>query len=387
MISRDLEPVQRESNLLPTENVVHLSKNLTNWLCRHPHLSMLLINGVLLMFLALGVEFSLRGLAFSYTKKPDGLVVADTFHVNEHGLFVANPASAEFKRSGIEINKDGFRSPEFDAAQLAGQQETSVVILGDSFTWGATAVPLSRSFPDMLRTEGYIIHNLGIPGTGPLQYRSMADVYLPRLKPDVVVVALYLGNDILTTQWEPPPGRPLYYVIENGDWITPFDENGEYIEDVESAYEYYHNKFGRARRLLRETATGTLVLKMVRRIMTWTYKGQAASVTMVFQTLSPPDAHPLIRYAHSYIELGKIRNLAEKLGARYYTLVIPALGEGCLTSKDFSLEVQRDALREFQPVYVELSDHHYNGVPDCHLNNEGHAVVARAIMKLLDRGL
>lgn len=363
------------------------SENKTRWLHQHSHVMMLLIGSVLIMSVVVVVEYSLRGLAYSYTKKPDRLVLSDTFHVNEHGLFVANPGSGTLKRSGIEINNDGFRSPEFDAAQPSGWEGTTVAILGDSFTWGATAIPLSRSFPDMLRTEGYQIHNLGIPGTGPLQYRKVAEAYLPRLKPDVVIVALYLGNDILATQWEPPPGRLLYYVVENGDWITPFDENGKYIEDIESAYEQYHNKFGKVRRFFRETAMGTLVLNVARRVLTKTYKRQAASDAMMSQALNPADGDPLIRYAHSYTELGKIQRLAEKLGARHYTLVIPALGEGCLTSKDFSLEVQRDALREFHPVYLELSDHHYNGVPDCHLNNEGHAVVARAMMKLLDRGL
>jgi len=382
-----LGPSKKKRNLLLTDTFVALSKNVTRWLDRHSHVMLLLISGVLLVFLAVGVEISLRALGYSYIKKPDPLVLADTFHANEHGLFVANPASATFKGSGIEINSDGFRSPEFDAAQPGGRQGTSVAILGDSFTWGATANPISRSFPDILRTNGYTVHNFGIPATGPLHYRKVAEVYLPRLKPNVVVVALYLGNDILATEWEPPPGQPIYYVLENGQWITPFDENGNYTEDIEAAYERYFNQFGKVRRFLRETATGTLVLKMARIVMARIYTRQAASDPTMSQGFKSADGGPLVRYAHTYTELGKIRRLAEKLGAQYYTVVIPALGQGCLNSKDFSLEAQRDALKEFQPVYVELSDHYYYGVPDCHLNNEGHAAVAQAMMKLLDHGL
>lgn len=98
---------------------------------------------------------------------------------------------------------------------------------------------------------------------------------------------------------------------------------------------------------------------------------------------APADAELVKRYAHTYAELRAIRALAEQLGARYYTFVIPALGEGCLTSRDFSLDAQRPALRELQPVYMDLSNRHYFPVSDCHLNNEGHAVAAQTLERLL----
>jgi hypothetical protein len=200
----------------------------------------------------------------------------------------------------------------------------------------------------------------------------------------VVVVVLYLGNDILVREWEPPPGRPLYYVIEGGGWITPFDEDGNYLENLEIAYEYYHNKFGRGRRFLRETATGTLIIKAARSVMTRIYERPTRLVKA--EAVGPPnslDRELSARYSHTYTQLREIQTLAEKQGARYFTLVLPALGQGCLTSPDFSLEVQRSALRELHPVYADLSNHHYNGVSDCHLNNEGHATVAQALMRLL----
>jgi hypothetical protein len=200
----------------------------------------------------------------------------------------------------------------------------------------------------------------------------------------VVVVALYLGNDLLIREWEPPPGRPLYYVIKGGEWITPFDEEGHYLESLEIAYEYHHNKFGRVRRFLRETATGTLIIKAARIVMTCIYerptrfvKGETA------ETPNPQDQNLSTRYAHTYTELRRIQTLAEKQGQRYFTLVLPALGEGCLTSSDFSIDAQRSALRDLHPVYVDLSNRHYNAVSDCHLNNEGHAAVAQALMRIL----
>ena len=353
-----------------------------SWMHKHPRMSLLLVNGVLLAALSVIGEYGLRLAGFDYTRKPAHLVLEDTFQVNNRGLFTANPASAVHRRAGININHDGFRSPEFDTEPAARRTKMSVAIIGDSFAWGASAAPISRSFADQLRAEGYEVYNLGIPGTGPLEYRKAAEVYLPRLKPDVVIVALYLGNDILTEEYEPPPGRLRYYVIEGGGWVSPFDDSGHYIESPEAAYEYLHNKFGKTRRFLRETVIGTLVLRAARVAQTWINESTAAAPRAMVASAEGP-AQVLKRYAHSYRELRKIEQITEGLGARYYTFVIPALGKGCLPSSDFALEVQRAALRELHPVYMDASDGHYNAVPDCHLNNSGHALAAQTLVRLL----
>jgi hypothetical protein len=349
--------------------------------------------GVLIVITLVVAEFGLRLLGYEYTSRPDKLVLDDSFKVNERGLFVANPLSK--KHAGLSVNRDGFRSPDFSDDATPVQHMPTVVILGDSFAWGATANPISESFTDVLRRAGYRVHNLGIPGIGPRQYRRMAEVYLPRLKPDVVVVALYLGNDFLDGQWEPPPGLPPYYVLKGAGWITPFDEDGNYIESVDAAYEHFHNKFGKIRRFLRETAIGTVVIKVYRGVMAWTYAHRegsrgdnlawaASESSGELPNESSGDAKGLLqRYSSTYEALGEIRALAIKIGAQYHTLVIPALGSGCLTSADFSLGVQRKMLKEFRPVYLDVSNHHYTGVPDCHFNNSGHLVAAHALEKIL----
>src|SRR5262249_13777949 len=161
---------------------------------------------------------------------------------------------------------------------------------------------------DLLRAKGYEVYNFGIPGTGPLQYRKVAEAYLSQLKPDVVVVALYLGNDILTKEHEPPPGRPLYYAIKGGGWVMPFDENGQYIESVDAAYEHLHNQFGKHRRFLRETAIGTLILRAARVVQTWLNElrtAAAAPTSTAYSTSDMDVQHLLRKYAHTYGELRK----------------------------------------------------------------------------------
>jgi hypothetical protein len=354
---------------------------------RHPRITVALLNCLVLAVLFVIAEYALRAVGFSYTRKPNPFILEDTFHVNDRGLFTANPASTTHRAAGIAINHDGFRSPEFPGAPPAKKTKTSVAIIGDSFAWGATATPISRSFADLLRNSGYEVYNFGIPGTGPLQYLHVAETYLPRLKPDIVVVALYLGNDILPKEYDPPPGRPLYYVIKGGGWIMPFDENGNYIESVDAAYEHLHNSFGRLRRFLRETAIGTLFIQTARMVQTWVNARRAeATIPSASSNASDPNiARVLQQYAQSYSELRKIQEFAQQLPARFYLFVIPALGKGCLPSSDFDVKVQRPALAQFHPLYLELSDAHYNAVPDCHLNNSGHAAAAQVLLRLLSR--
>jgi lysophospholipase L1-like esterase len=347
---------------------------------------------IMLFSVVVVAEYSLRLLGYEYTRRPNSLVLDNSFRVKEPGLFVANPLSE--KHGGLGVNSDGFRSPEFFNDPASGRQKLTVVILGDSFTWGASASPISESFPDVLRKAGYRVHNLGIPGIGPRQYRRMADEYLPRLKPDVVVVALYLGNDFLDGQWEPPVGRPPYYVLEGGAWIPTVDENGNYIENIDVAYEHFHNKFGKLRRFLRETAVGTLVIKLYRRVMAWTYVrnshgwawvpgGNDAEAAETSSGIDQEEEELLRRYEVTYEALRHIRDLTSRVGAKYFTLVIPALGSGCLWSSDFSLDRQKTILDDFQAVYSDMSNDHYTAVPDCHLNNAGHLMIGRRLIKLL----
>ena len=362
------------------------------WLADHSRLAVFFLVSTMLLSVMVAAEYGLRLLGYEYTRRPNNLVLENSFKVKEPGLFVANPLSE--KHVGLGVNSDGFRSPEFFNDLASGRHKLTVVLLGDSFTWGASASPISESFPDVLRKAGYRVHNLGIPGIGPRQYQRMADEYLPRLKPDVVVVALYLGNDFLDGQWEPPVGRPPYYVLEGGGWIPTVDENGNYMDSIEVAYEHFHNKFGRIRRFLRETSVGTLVIKLYRCVMAWTYVRNSNGWAWVARSNDAEAAetsHPigqetedlLRRYEVTYEAIRHIRGLTSQVGAKYFTLVIPALGAGCLSSADFSLDKQRKILDDFQPVYSDLSTDHYIAMPDCHLNNAGHLMIARRLEKLL----
>ena len=107
----------------------------------------------------------------------------------------------------VEINSKGLRDEEIPYEKPAGTQR--VLLLGDSMT-AAMQVPLEDTFGKVLEqalnerltTETWEVVNGGINGFGTdnelLFYRLEGKNY----RPDVVVVAIYLANDIYNNSYE-----------------------------------------------------------------------------------------------------------------------------------------------------------------------------------------
>lgn len=75
--------------------------------------------------------------------------------------------------------------------------QADVVAIGDSMTYGVSA-PRDGSWPAQLAGElGKPVYNMGLGGYGPLQYLQLARSTARQLKPHVVVVGFYFGNDLM----------------------------------------------------------------------------------------------------------------------------------------------------------------------------------------------
>jgi len=101
--------------------------------------------------------------------------------------------------SWIEVNSKGLRGAEIDYSKPAGERR--ILVVGDSFTF-AEQVNQNETFTqrleDRLNAEGgqYRVLNAGSNGwatANEVVYLAKEGV---RFKPDVVIVALYLGNDV-----------------------------------------------------------------------------------------------------------------------------------------------------------------------------------------------
>ena len=71
----------------------------------------------------------------------------------------------------------------------------AVIVVGDSQTYGNN-VALSQNWPEVLqRTVPLRVYSMATGGWGPLQYLDMVRAAL-RFRPQLVLIALYLGNDL-----------------------------------------------------------------------------------------------------------------------------------------------------------------------------------------------
>lgn len=101
----------------------------------------------------------------------------------------------------VALNAEGFRTQEFLPKV---SNEVRVVTVGDSTTFGigvAEDDTYSRVLERMLNREAhdgrvFRVFNLGIGGYGPAEYYLVVKRYLSILKPDVVVIAFFTGNDL-----------------------------------------------------------------------------------------------------------------------------------------------------------------------------------------------
>ena len=95
----------------------------------------------------------------------------------------------------IVTNAQGFNDREFATAALPPK----AVFVGDSFTFGVT--PFAGSFPHRVEDlmggpDTFRVVNLGVPATGPQEYLAMIHRRALPMRPEWVVVTLFVGNDI-----------------------------------------------------------------------------------------------------------------------------------------------------------------------------------------------
>ena len=165
-------------------------------------------------------------------KKVDHVYLLEQDWVTDgEGVFRANP-EAEWLAG--QINSAGFRSIEFEYLET---DKKKVLFLGDSFTWGVSAQPVTNCFADLTAAQGFVVYNTGIPGTDPNQYAYLAEKYIPVLKPDYTAVMFFMGNDFVSPR-PMLPHKNLHHITDAG-WMYAFDDEGGYMESPVQAYEYW----------------------------------------------------------------------------------------------------------------------------------------------------
>jgi len=134
------------------------------------------------------------------------------FATGSYDRFRGEPHAEIF---GFPLNSQGFNDAEFSASKPAGRYR--IVALGDSFAFGATPYPHNflTLLEDGLRRSGrdMEVYNLGIARTDLAQYLEVLENEGLRLNPDMVLVNLFVGNDL--TDYHPPEARFLHsYLLD-----------------------------------------------------------------------------------------------------------------------------------------------------------------------------
>lgn len=130
------------------------------------------------------------------------------------------------------FDQEGFRSIAFKRYK---SKRKKVLLIGDSFVYGMSAHPRYNCFADILLARGYLVYSAGIPGTDPAQYAAIAQKYVPLLKPDIVLVCFYEGNDYMPFPRIPAADQPHEHITNAGFFES--SPLGVYL-NPQQAYQY-----------------------------------------------------------------------------------------------------------------------------------------------------
>lgn len=155
-------------------------------------LSLLMIGGFTLFFSKSGIILNqnYKGDAFSYIRDDS---IGYTLLPNQK--VIRHDADGEFT---VSINNIGFRDTILKSFHDYKQSST-IMFLGDSFTFGGV---VRSPYPQLIsltfgETSGrrLIASNFGTPGYGTLNENAILQKYGPLIKPNIVILAFFLGND------------------------------------------------------------------------------------------------------------------------------------------------------------------------------------------------
>ncbi len=272
------------------------------------------------------------------------------------------------------INADGYRSIPFKQYKSG---RPSVLLLGDSFTFGWSARPWFGAFADHLRTMGYVVYNAGITATGPDQYAGAAERFIPELLPDHVIVNFYMGNDIMDFPIEPKPFEMVYYPTNAG--IMMAYPGPERLRSPEEAYQYLINQTyivseDWISRLCKTTIIGTLAWKAAQKsgLLYWIGIHPNSDYRNRNQVFDSPRS-----ISEDY--LLDIQALAHKYGAGFHCVIIPDL-----SNTDLRLERDHPKLfNQIDPFVAPVSPADYHQ-KEAHLNLQGHQRYAELLDSLMN---
>ena len=149
-------------------------------------LDMVCMNAALILILAEA------GLRVAATIWPSPLLVTDSMPSQVRRGANREPAGAMYH--GFPMNRSGHYDTEFlPASEVPGPL---VVNIGDSFSYGTVPHPYHYTTVAEQETRDVEVYNMGYPNIGPSDYGYLLEHEALPLDPDLVIVQLFMGNDL-----------------------------------------------------------------------------------------------------------------------------------------------------------------------------------------------
>ncbi len=306
----------------------------------------------------------------------DTLKETDNFYVNKYGLVVANPEYDWPKQLGLlKINSDGFRSPEFEEHDSTKKK---ILFIGDSFTWGHSSEPIwDSSFTDILRNEtNYEVVNTGIPTADPPQYLGVAKKYIPELKPDIVFVMFFLGNDLMKEDRKLTPDSLFFYFTNAGALQTDID--GKHFASAQSTYNYITLQ----KYYIGNTASVFEKIISKSSLLSRLYSIRFRVKEKIEYERIRKDTHITKKY------LKEIKKVCEQNQVNFRIVLIVEIKEADMKvdeikEKYANLLLDSDLAGNW--MIPECQKQLFNDYPDGHLNNQGHRYYATYLKSYLNK--
>ena len=261
------------------------------------------------------------------------------------------------------INSDGFFSIPFKPYNTS---KPKVLLIGDSFTWGHSTSNKALSFANELLAAGCVVYNTGISGTDPAQYEAVAKKYIPILKPDIVIVNFFMGNDISYWDRDVNPYQPVFFPTNAGN-LMAFQE-GNYFNNPQDAYNnVVKNLHVPTNNWLRILASKTSITSLL-----WHVWFKLGMTTMPHHKEIPKNSKPSCNE-----EIAAIQEVCTQYNAQFELIVIPDYKYHIT-----EVESQHYLFEDLAYTYSQVPKSAYN-LEDGHFSDEGHKLFSEQLNTLI----
>ena len=274
------------------------------------------------------------------------------------------------------LNSDGYRSREFTDTITKGKKKIKLFLLGDSFTYGFSAKPITNSFADLLDNDpDFEVYNGGVPGSDPVTYLAVAKKYLQQVRPDYVIVNFFLDNDEVYYPKKLVPYKFNDLFVTNAGGLVRLNFESldrDSVEVFDGPLDAYKNV--KSSLLFAESKWAKLAAHFCITTLAWRFLDLDQNVKINVAKYKKENYTPYL--------LNAIKEEAEKVNAKFILSFIPTRD-----GKDAKeLQPHLDSVTNKQMDYSfinNLNSDDYAPSPDSHFNNAGHAKYAEFLKAII----